>query len=379
MPSKTRYLRPDLLGLLAFRAAATVANAHADELDLQELADAVLGLLAAKARLFDSAKRGHGVGDEHLVQTHHAVIQRLRHPPRPRQVGGVEVGGEAVLGVVGHRHRLLLRLELDHRHRRAESLLAEDLHVGFDVSEHGGLVEIALGGLAGKALSAFATGKHLRTVLHRIIHVSCHVIYGSGTDQGPQGDAVILQTIAQLELLHLLLHRRAEGIVHSALHKGAVGADAGLPAVAERASHHPLRRQRHVSVIEHDEWCVAPQLQADLLHGVGGLLCQNLADCGGPGKAHLAHHVTLHHLGRDLFGVASEDGQHALGNARPDGQLSKRQGRKWGLVGRLQQQRATGSEGGRGLARDHGHGKVPGRHGVHHPDGALDHHEPLGR
>lgn len=35
MPSKTRYLLPDLFDLLAFRAAATVADAHADELDLQ--------------------------------------------------------------------------------------------------------------------------------------------------------------------------------------------------------------------------------------------------------------------------------------------------------------------------------------------------------
>lgn len=44
-----------------------------------------------------------------------------------------------------------------------------------------------------------------------------YVVYGSGADKGTQGDAVILQTVAQLELLHLLLHCRAEGVVHAAL------------------------------------------------------------------------------------------------------------------------------------------------------------------
>ena len=77
------------------------------------------------------------------------------------------------------------------------------------------------------------------------------------------------------------------------LHKHAVGADAGLPGVAESAADDTRRRRVHVSVVEHDEGGVPSQLQADLLHGVCGARVQHLADARGAREPDLAHGVAL--------------------------------------------------------------------------------------
>jgi hypothetical protein len=42
------------------------------------------------------------------TQTHHAVLELLRDLPRAPQVARVKVGGQAVLGVVGQHHRLVV-------------------------------------------------------------------------------------------------------------------------------------------------------------------------------------------------------------------------------------------------------------------------------
>lgn len=57
---------------------------------------------------------------------------------------GEEVGSQAVLGVVGQLDGLLIVLEAEQRHCRAEGLLAEDLHVYGRVGQHCGRVEVSL-------------------------------------------------------------------------------------------------------------------------------------------------------------------------------------------------------------------------------------------
>lgn len=54
---------------------------EAHVLDVQVLADAVLGALHAQARLFDAPKRGLGGGQQALVDPHDAHLQGLSHPP----------------------------------------------------------------------------------------------------------------------------------------------------------------------------------------------------------------------------------------------------------------------------------------------------------
>ena len=63
---------------------------------------------------------------------------------RPAQVVGVDVAGQAVVGVVGHGDHLVLGVEGDDGRDRAEGLLAVDDHVGRDAGEHGRRVEAAV-------------------------------------------------------------------------------------------------------------------------------------------------------------------------------------------------------------------------------------------
>ena len=66
-----------------------------------------------------------GVGDEALVEADHAGLERLADAQRALEVAGVDVGDEAVLGVVGGGDRLVLVDEGRDRRDRAEDLLAE--------------------------------------------------------------------------------------------------------------------------------------------------------------------------------------------------------------------------------------------------------------
>ena len=63
-----------------------------------------------------------------VVDADDAVFERLGDAPDAADVAAVEIGGEAELGVVGQRDRLLLGLEAEQRRDRAERLLARDRH-----------------------------------------------------------------------------------------------------------------------------------------------------------------------------------------------------------------------------------------------------------
>src|SRR5262245_26198097 len=118
------------------------ANGHV--LELQPLVDAVLRALAADAGLLDAAERRHLGRDEAGVDADDSVLERLRDAPDARVRSGVEVGGQAVRGVVGDPHRLVLRLEARDPCHGSEGLLAAHRHVPRDPGEHRRLEELAL-------------------------------------------------------------------------------------------------------------------------------------------------------------------------------------------------------------------------------------------
>src|SRR6185436_11002141 len=75
--------------------------AHAEVFDLEEILDAVFGALAADAGFLHAAEGGDFGGDDALVDADDAVFERFGDAPDAAQVARVEIGGEAVLGVVG--------------------------------------------------------------------------------------------------------------------------------------------------------------------------------------------------------------------------------------------------------------------------------------
>src|SRR5262249_44879387 len=67
-----------------------------------------------------------------------------REPMPARRIAGPHSRHQAVADLVRDADRVLLVLERDHRHDRAEDLLLRDAHRVVDLREHGGPVEGAL-------------------------------------------------------------------------------------------------------------------------------------------------------------------------------------------------------------------------------------------
>ena len=82
-------------------ALEAVSDTQAEVFDFQVVLDAVLGTFTAQARRLDAAERRDFVGDQTGVDADHAVFQGLGHTEHTAQVTGIEVRGQAELGVVG--------------------------------------------------------------------------------------------------------------------------------------------------------------------------------------------------------------------------------------------------------------------------------------
>ena len=134
---------------------------EAEVLDLGVLVDPVLGALAADAGLLDATEGALGAGHHALVDADHAGLHLLADAPALADVVGVEVAGQTDGGVVGEVDGLLLLGELHDGEDGAEDLVLEDLHLGGEVGEDGGVVveaaEVALAA-AVDALGALGHG-----------------------------------------------------------------------------------------------------------------------------------------------------------------------------------------------------------------------------
>ena len=122
------------------------------------------GTLPPQAGFLDPAERGGGVGDDPLVDAHHAVFQPLGHPPDAPHVAGVEVGGQAGAGVVGQGDALGLGVEGDERRHRPEDLVGRYGHGVRHVFQDGRLVEQAAERMRPAAHDQFGAGG--KGVLH---------------------------------------------------------------------------------------------------------------------------------------------------------------------------------------------------------------------
>src|SRR3954469_15511977 len=178
-------------------AAPATSGSDADVLHREVLLDALRPALAAEAGLLDAAERGRRVGDDALVDADHAELQALADADHPTEVGGEGVGDQAVLGVVGHLHRLLVLGEGADRRHRAEDLLAEQVRVGLDAGEHGGLEEVAL--VAGRGTA----GHDLGSTAGGVVDQLDDLVALRGVDQGTDRD-VLLGAATELLRRHLL-------------------------------------------------------------------------------------------------------------------------------------------------------------------------------
>src|SRR5690606_25277101 len=135
--SSVRRLPPSRFSTAVKRMAAASRRAIAGNgLDLQIFGEAELALFAAIARL-PVAAEGQADIPFRIVDIDRAGAQPPRHPPRPRNIPCLHIGGEAVHRIVGQLDRLLLAVMRQDRQNRAEDLLAGNAHFRPHIGEDG--------------------------------------------------------------------------------------------------------------------------------------------------------------------------------------------------------------------------------------------------
>src|SRR6201998_2314583 len=129
----TRRLSPIAVSLSAANAFSPEARragsgkllCQPDVLGFQVFLDSFETALTPEPGLLDTAERRRRIGDHTAVHAHHARFNRLRHPQRAVQRPGVDVGRQAVFGVVGRGDALFLGVEPRNRRDRPEHLLGQ--------------------------------------------------------------------------------------------------------------------------------------------------------------------------------------------------------------------------------------------------------------
>ncbi len=164
-----------------------------------------------------------------------------------------------------------LGVEAHERGDGPEDLLAHDLHVGRHVADDGGAVEERAG------LVDRATGENLGALLDGVADQRLDLLDRLAVDQRADVRAG-LEARSDGELLHGFDEGRRETVVDAGLHENAVGADAGLAGVAVFGGHGAGHRLLEIGVVEDEERRVAAELEGELLHGVGALAVEHLAD-----------------------------------------------------------------------------------------------------
>ena len=86
-------------------------HGESDVLGLEELLESLVTALAAETGGLDAAERGSWIGHEAAVDADHADIEPFADGHRPGDVGGEDITGQSVVGVVRERDGLVDRVD----------------------------------------------------------------------------------------------------------------------------------------------------------------------------------------------------------------------------------------------------------------------------
>lgn len=289
-----------------------------------------------------------------LVDPDGAGLQRVGDTDGRVQVSGVDGRGQAVVGVVGLLDDLLLGRELGNGADGAEDLLLDNLHVGSDVGEDGGLDEVAL---VAEALTAnLAVG----ALLLALLDVAHDAVELQLADLGAL-EGVLVEGVADSVGGGALLEGLEELVVNALLDVDARAGAAGLAVVEVDAEVGPRDGLLNVGVVEDNVGGLATKLQGNLLQvGGGGSLHDHAADDGRTSEGDL---VDVHVGGQGSAGSAAETRDDVQNSRRETGlldEVGEHESGQRGLLGRLHDDGVTRGQGGGNLPRQHEQGEVPG-------------------
>ncbi len=219
-------------------------------------------------------------------------------------------------------------------------------------------------------------GHHAGAFRHGVGNVFFHFINRLAVDQRPDGHA-LGQAVADLHLIHRLLEFFGKAVVNAVLHVQAVGADAGLPGVAELRGQRPFHGFIKVGIVKDDKRRVAPQLQRHFFDVFRALGHQLAANFGRAGKGEFAHQRVAGQFVADVRRRTGDHVKHPGGDAGPACQFRQRQRGVGRLAGGFEHHGAACRQGWPGLAGDHRRREVPRGDGRRHADRLLNHNQTL--
>jgi flagellin len=115
------------------------------------------------------------------------------------------------------------------------------------------------------------------------------------------------QAIASNEGGGLFSQESGELVVDAILHIDAVGADAGLPVVAEFGDHRACHGGVQIGIVKDDEGRIAAQFHRAFHDLIGGLTQKDAAHFGAAGKRQFAHQRVFAHFFADGRGFGRGD------------------------------------------------------------------------
>src|SRR5690606_33157573 len=118
--------------------------------------EAVVAAVAAYAAGLHATERRRQVADVVRVDPDHAGVELAREAVGPRHVVRPQVGGEAVVDVVGDPQGLGFAIEGERHEYRPEDLLPGDAHAGQRAAEQRGAQVLPVASAAGQQPGAFA-------------------------------------------------------------------------------------------------------------------------------------------------------------------------------------------------------------------------------
>ncbi len=147
------------------------------------------------------------------------------------------------------------------------------------------------------------------------------------------------------ELLDRVDESGSKAVVDAGLHQDAVGADAGLAGIAVFGGHGAGDRLVEIGVVEDKQRRIAAKLEGELLHRIGALPVEDLADLGRAGEGELADAAVLTEDLADCRRIGGgDDVEHAGRQTGIERELGDRQRTERRLLGGLDHDGASRRE-----------------------------------
>src|SRR4029077_733091 len=222
---------------------------------------------------------------------------------------------------------------------RAEDFFAGDAGGVLHVGKNGGLPIVAFADF----LRGYATRGELGLFLSDLDVGVDAVILFFADERAHLGFAFERRT--EFDFLGLFRHRFDEILVDRFLYQDAASGGADFALIDEDSEECAVDGSFEVGVGEEDVGRLAPQFERDALHRIGGLLDDDLADCGAAGKRDLVHVRVLDERSAGSFAEAGDDVDYASGQAAISKVFCKFEGGKRRLLGGFEDAGAACGDG----------------------------------